>query len=123
MESPISAGFPSPALDYVENTIDISEFLIRHPNSTFILRVKWDSMKNKNIHDWDFLIVDKAIDAKIWSIVIAELEWEFTCKELQKDKKWILYLQAHNPEYTPIYPNEDRGLIIWGVVVGRFNKI
>jgi len=123
MESPISAGFPSPALDHIENTLDICDFLIQRPNSTFILKVKWDSMNGKNIQNGDFLVVDKWLDPKIWNIVIAELWWEFTCKELQKDKNWKLYLQAYNKDFKALYPDEDTWLIIWGVVVGRFNKI
>ena len=123
MSSPVSAWFPSPAMDYIENTIDICEFLIHHPNSTFILRVKWDSMIEKHVYDGDFLVVDKWLDAQVWNIVIAELWGEFTCKELQKDSKWILYLKPHNPDFKNIYPTHDDWLIIWGVVVGKFNKI
>lgn len=123
MESPISAGFPSPAMDYVENTIDICDFLIQHPNSTFILKVKWDSMKDAYIFNWDFLVVDKWINPSIGKIVIAELWNEFLCKELQKDSKWNTYLKAHNSEYKDLYPWEDEELTIWWVVVWKFNKV
>jgi len=123
MQSPVSAWFPSPALDYIEKTIDISEFLISHPNSTFILRVSWDSMKDKKLFNGDYVVVDKSIPVSVGQIVIAELWWEFLCKEFKQDAFWKPYLKAHNTAYDDIYPQAWEELSVWWVVVWKFNKI
>lgn len=123
MSSTISAGFPSPALDYIEDTIDICDFLINHPVSTFILKVSGDSMKDKNICDGDFVVVDKALNPSVWNIVVAVLNEEFVCKELQKDPKWNIFLKAHNPLYQDLYPKDGEELVVWGIVVWKFNKV
>lgn len=123
MTSPIAAWFPSPANDFIERPLDISEYLIDHPLSTFILRVKGDSMIGANIFDWDFVVVDKSIPPKEGKIVIATLDDAFTCKELAQDEAWRMYLRAHNPAYAPLYPAPHEELTIWGVVIARFARI
>lgn len=123
MESSVSAWFPSPAWDYVEKTIDVSEYLIPHPNSTFILKVSWDSMKDFNILDWEYLIVDKSLPVSVWRVVIAELWGAFLCKEFKQDAFWKPYLKAHNSKYEDIYPKTWEELSIWWVVIWKFNKI
>lgn len=123
MSSSVSAGFPSPAHDYIEKNLNISEYLIDHPLSTFVLRVKGDSMIGANIFDGDFVVVDKSIPPREWKIVIATIDGEFTCKELARDKKGNFYLLPKNPIYPSMYPKPDEDLVIWGVVVARFSKI
>jgi len=121
--SPISAWFPSPAIDYTESSLDICDFLIQKPNSTFILRVSWNSMIGKKIFHNDFLVVDKSIPARVGKIVIAEIEGEFVCKELQKDLKGSYFLKAHNPLNKDIYMEPEQQLVIWWVVVWKFSKV
>ena len=84
--SPISAGFPSPAEDYVDLKLDLNKFLIKHPSATFYVRVKGDSMKNAGIFDNDILIVDKALDPKNGDIAVCVLDGEFTVKRIKKQK-------------------------------------
>ena len=74
----VAAGFPSPADDYVESRIDLNDVLIRHPSSTFFLRVSGDSMRGAGILDGDLLVVDRAIEPRSGRVVVAVLEGAFT---------------------------------------------
>jgi len=110
-----SAGFPSPADDFVEQSLDLNEFLIKHPSATFFVRVAGDSMLGAGIHDGDILIVDKALEAHDGSIVIAALDGEFTVKRLKKSDGRV-WLVPENPQFFPIEIEEGRDFDIWGVV-------
>lgn len=113
--STISAGFPSSAEDYVENELDLNKMMIDHPAATFFVKVKGDSMLNASINDGDILVVDRALNIKKNSIVIALLDGEFVVKRLQKDKKGI-YLIPENPKYKPLKITNDMDFKIWGIV-------
>ena len=113
--SRISAGFPSPADDYVESQLSLDEHFVPHPEATFFLRVQGDSMVGAGIHDGDLLIVDKALEPRHGSIVIAEVHGELTVKKLYR-KNGEIALLAENPAYRPIPVNEESQLVIWGVV-------
>jgi DNA polymerase V len=115
----IQAGFPSPADDYLEDTLDLNEHLISHPASTFFVRVQGDSMNDANIHSGDILIVDKSLDAKPGDVVIAQLDGEFTVKTLQMEKGKPV-LVAANPDYPKILLQADS--LIWGVVTHSIKK-
>jgi DNA polymerase V len=114
-ESPISAGFPSPAEDYVDLKLDLNKFLIKHPSATFYVRVKGDSMKNAGIFEGDILIVDKALDPKNSDIAVCVLDGEFTVKRIRKQKDQ-LYLIPENPDFQPIKITEKDDFKIWGIV-------
>lgn len=111
----ISAGFPSPAQDYIDKVLDMNEHLIKNETSTFIVKVASLSMLNAGIDIDDELIVDRSLDAKHGDIVVALIDNEFTVKRLmiEESRKW---LKAENPEYKNIYLSEEQELIIWGVV-------
>ncbi|MDV7365837.1 translesion error-prone DNA polymerase V autoproteolytic subunit [Acinetobacter baumannii] len=111
----ISAGFPSPAQDYIDKVLDMNEHLIKNVTSTFIVKVASLSMLNAGIDIDDELIVDRSLDAKHGDIVVALIDNEFTVKRLmiEESRKW---LKAENPEYKNIYLSEEQELIIWGVV-------
>ncbi|MFL9497890.1 LexA family protein [Acinetobacter baumannii] len=111
----ISAGFPSPAQDYVDKALDMNEHLIKNATSTFIVKVASLSMLNAGIDIDDELIVDRSLDAKHGDIVIALIDNEFTVKRLMIDEKGQ-WLKAENPDYKNIYLSEEQELIIWGVV-------
>ena len=85
MAFPVSAGFPSPADDYIESRIDLNQHLIRHPAATFFVRVSGDSMTGAGIHNGDLLIVDRAAECVSGCIVVARLENEFTLKRVRKE--------------------------------------
>ncbi|MDD4865258.1 MAG: translesion error-prone DNA polymerase V autoproteolytic subunit [Alishewanella agri] len=117
----ISAGFPSPAQDYVERTLDLNELCISHPSSTFLVRVSGDSMKDAGILDGDMLVVDRSVTAIHGSIVVAAVNREFTVKELCL--KPFRQLLPHNKAYQPILLNEQDEFEIFGVVVSVVRKM
>ena len=112
----VSAGFPSPADDYTEESIDLNEHLISNPFSTFFLRVKGESMINAGIKDKDLIIVDKSLIAKPGNIIIAMIDGEFTIKRLSI-KNDELYLKAENHNYPDFRFKNHIDVQIWGVVV------
>ncbi len=111
----ISAGFPSPAQDYIDKRLDMNEHLIKNECATFIVKVGSLSMLNAGIDIDDELIVDRSLDAKHQDIVVALIENDFTVKRLMIDEsgRW---LKAENPDYKNIHFNEGQELVIWGVV-------
>jgi DNA polymerase V len=113
--SRISAGFPSPADDYVESRLSLDGHFVQRPEATFFLRVQGDSMVGAGIHDGDLLIVDKSLEPRHGSIVIAEVHGELTVKKLYR-KNGEIALLAENPAYRPILVSEESQLVIWGVV-------
>jgi DNA polymerase V len=117
----VSAGFPSPADDFIDRSLDLNEFLIKHPAATFFVRVEGSSMINCGIHPGDILIVDKALDPHDGSIVIAVLNGEFTVKRFKRERQRC-YLLPENPDYAPIEIAGDMQLEIWGVVTYVIHK-
>ena len=118
----ISAGFPSPAENYIEMGIDLNEYLISHPASTFFLRVSGNSMVNAGIQNDDLLIVDRYINPKINDIVVAILDGTFTLKRLSKINN-ILYLKSENPEYEDIDIKKYSQFQIWGVAIHSIHTL
>jgi DNA polymerase V len=119
--SGVSAGFPSPAEDYVDRALDLNELLIKHPAATFFVRVAGDSMVGAGIHHNDILIVDRSLEAASGRIVIAVVGGELTVKRLVHDKNGSR-LVAENPNYPPIPLTEESGCEIWGVVTGLVHQ-
>ncbi len=115
LPSAISAGFPSPALDFVDLTIDLNKHLIKHPSATFYGRVKGESMKDAGIHDADLLVIDKSLDPVDGKIAVCYIDGEFTLKRIKLTKEG-LWLMPANDKYKPIKIEEFNDLRIWGVV-------
>jgi len=120
-KSEIKAGFPSPASDYIESTLDLNQFLIKHPAATFFVRVEGDSMIDAGIHSGDILIVDRAVQAEKQKIVIAAVNGELTVKRIWYDGD-KLFLQSGNINFTPIEITPDMDFHIWGVVTYVIHK-
>ena len=118
----ISAGFPSPADDYIDIGIDLNEELIRHPTSTFLLRVSGDSMNGAGVHNNDLLIVDRSLNPRPGHIVIAVLDGAFTLKRLVL-KGETLCLQAENPHYPSIELQQYDNIQIWGVAMYSIHSL
>ena len=117
----VSAGFPSPAQDYIEAELDLNEHLITHPTATYFVRVAGNSMTEAGIFDDDILIVDRAIEPAHKKIVIAILDGELTVKRLLiKNGKW--YLQPENSEFSALEITTDSDLVIWGVVLFSIHR-
>lgn len=120
--SRVSAGFPSPADDYIEKKLNIHELLVKNESSTFFVRVEGNSMLDARIHSGDILVVDRSIDPKPGKIVIAVLEGELTVKRIKKENG-KLFLFPENPEYKPIEISRDIDLTIWGVVTNVIHTV
>ena len=110
----VAAGYPSPAQDYFDGRIDLNEHLIKDITSTFIVRVTGDSMERAGISDGDELIVNRALEPKDGSVVIAVLDGELTVKRLRITATGVV-LQAENPRYPDIRVPSLSELTIWGV--------
>lgn len=119
----ISAGFPSPADDYVEDRIDLNEQLIRNKAATFFLRVQGDSMIGAGIHPGDTLVVDRSITPSSGTIVIAALDSDLTVKRLWIAPDGTVELRAENSRYPAIPIGEFQQLEIWGVVTNVIHKL
>ena len=117
----VSAGFPSPAADYQESRLDINEYLVRNPVSTFFFPVQGDSMEGAEIHDGDILVVDKSVQARHGHIIIAFIDGQRLVKRLHH-RAGRVALIAENPCYSPLEIQEGMELLIWGVVVGKFKR-
>ncbi|CAM3694782.1 LexA family protein [Polynucleobacter antarcticus] len=117
----ISAGFPSPAADYVEQGLDLNNYLVQNKPATFMFTVQGDSMMGAGICDGDKVVVDKALKPKHKDIVVAVVDSEYTIKRLYQLRGRI-ELQPENPQYEPITFHENSELQIWGVVVGVVRK-
>lgn len=112
----LRAGFPSPADDYLDKKLDLNEFLVKHPSSTFFVKVKGDSMERAGISSGDILIVDRSLPSKDRDIIVAIVNGEFTVKRLKKSSN-KLFLWAENERYLPIEIKDEMDFEIWGVVV------
>ena len=118
----ISAGFPSPAEDYIELGIDLNKYLIKNPISTFFLRVSGNSMNNAGIYNNDLLIIDRSINPNPGNIVVALLDGEFTLKRLIK-KQDSYYLKADKENYPAINLYEYIDIQIWGVAIYSIHEL
>lgn len=110
----VPAGFPSPADDYLERSLDLNDYLIKHPSASYLARANGDSMEGCGIYDGDLLIVDRSIEAQHGQIIIAALDGQLTCKILDKNKQCLV---SANQTYAPIPIGEFSDLIIEGVVI------
>ena len=118
----ISAGFPSPADDYIEDRLDLNELLVNNKAATFFLRVKGDSMINAGIHHGDIIVVDRSVQPAHRSIVVAVVDGELTVKRLISHGG-MTELHAENPKYLPIRLQEGQELTIWGVVTSSVHQV
>lgn len=111
----VRAGFPSPADDYVADTLDLNEHLMPRKEASFLLRAKGDSMLGAGIHDGDILVIDRSLSPVNGKVVIATVDGQFTVKTLEKKRGKIRLLPA-NPDFEPIEFKDEQELQIWGVV-------
>jgi len=115
----VGAGFPSPATDYIEDDVDLNTHLIKNAPATFIIRVQGKSMTDVGIYDGDLLIVDRSINPKNSSTVIANVNEELVVKT---------FIKGNNNNYLASGPNkielsENPNVIIWGVVTYVIHKL
>jgi len=113
--SKIPAGFPSPADDYIDQKLDLNEYLVKKPSATFFVKVQGHSMKDVGIHDGDLLIVDRSLTATHKSIIVASLNGEFTVKRLLK-KDGKVFLKPENQSFKLIEVTNNEEFEVFGVV-------
>ena len=111
----VPAGFPSPAADYMEETIDLNKHVFVRPAATFVIRVEGDSMKDAAMPSGALLVVDRSISPRHGHIVVAVVNGEFTVKRLIHTQAGI-FLAPENPAYQPMHIKEGMEMKIWGVV-------
>jgi DNA polymerase V len=112
----ISAGFPSPAEDFLDASIDLNKELIKNPSATFYGKVRGNSMKDLGIHDGDLLVIDKSLEPQNGKIAICFIDGEFTIKTIKLEKDCIWLLPA-NADYKPIKVTKDNDFLVWGIVI------
>lgn len=117
----VSAGFPSPADDYIDQRLDLNELLIANPAATFFVRTAGDSMTGAGINSDDILIVDRSLTAISGKIVIAVVDGELTVKRLVQTASSCT-LMAENPDYPAIKINKDSDFQVWGVVTSVIHQ-
>ena len=112
----VGAGFPSPATDYVEDDIDLNAHLIKNIPSTFLIRVQGKSMISIGIHDGDLLVVDKSLNPKNFSTVIANVNEELVVKNFIKEEGQSYLTSGSIKLKDKINLTENPEIVIWGVV-------
>lgn len=114
----VMAGFPSPAQDYMDKSLDLNRDLISHPAATFYARVVGVSMIGAGIDEGDILVIDRALTPRQDDIVVAFINGEFTVKYIDFSMKehGKIYLRPANDKYTPIEINTSDDFKVWGVV-------
>jgi DNA polymerase V len=120
--APVSAGFPSPAEDYEDQRLDIHDYLVRNPVSTFYFPVAGDSMEGAEIFTGDILVVDRSIAPCHGHIVVAFVNGERLVKRFFRRGGRVALL-AENPFYPPLELTEGTELVVWGVVIGKFKRL
>lgn len=120
-QSGVRAGFPSPATDYIEKSLDLNTFLIRNAPATFFFRIEGDSMAMAGIFPGDLVTVDRSITPRSGHIVLAVVDGEYTVKRLYR-RGSIVELRPENPAYQAIRIEEGQELQVWGVVTGAVRK-
>lgn len=121
-EAKVSAGFPSPAADYEEDKLDLNKYLIKHPAATFFVRVTGDSMMGAGIHSDDLLVVDRSLEPRDKSVVIAVIGGELTVKRIRIGNKKIT-LEPENENYSVQQITEDTDFQVWGVVTNVIHAL
>jgi DNA polymerase V len=109
----VPAGFPSPADDHVDRSLDLNDLLIKRPEATFFVRVEGDSMEGAGIRSGDLLVVDRSLEARDGDVVVAALDGEMTVKRVRQ-RGGALWLVAANDAYPPQRVTTE--LVVWGVV-------
>lgn len=120
--SPVRAGFPSPAQDHIERSLDLNELLATSKPSVFYLRLEGDSMLQAGMHPGDLLVVDRALAPTHNRIVIAVIDGELTVKRLHL-RGPAPELHPANPDFQPIRLEGERDFTVWGVVTGVVRRL
>ena len=120
----VKAGFPSPAEDYLHESLDFNRDLIRHPEATFYGRVAGDSMQDAGICEGDIAVIDRSVEPQDGDVIVGYINGEFTIKflDLTHRKDGYIELRPANKKYSPIRIDENDSFEVWGVVIWVIKK-
>ncbi len=122
VKSGISAGFPSPADDFLDASIDLNKEIVKNPSSTFFGRVKGNSMVDAGLSNGDLLVIDKSLEPKEGKIAVCFIDGEFTIKRIKISKDCV-YLMPANQDYKPIKVTSENDFLIWGIVTNVIKSV
>ena len=120
--TPVQAGFPSPADDFIDTHLDLNEHLIRHPAATFFVRAEGSSMIYAGIQSGDILVVDRALRVDNNAVVVAAVNGELTVKRVRRENERV-WLMPENPLFQPIEITEEMEVSVWGVVTHVVHRV
>ena len=106
----------------LHRAVDLNKVLIKHPQATYLMRVRGASMREAGIDDGDVVLVDRAIKPVHGHVVVAVVDGEFTVKRLSKRGSNIK-LKAANPTYPDILPRDGQTIEVWGVVTNAIKSL
>lgn len=118
----IRAGFPSPAEDYAEPTLDLNRYVIKNPAATFYARISGDSMEGADIHDGDIAVIDKSLEPTDGCIAVCYIDGEFTLKRIKVEQNRV-WLMPANSKFSPIEVTEENHFVVWGIVTYIIKKL
>lgn len=118
----VSAGFPSPAEEYIELSLDLNKALIENPSSTFFAKVKGHSMRDAGIFDGDIIVIDKSLNPANGQKAVCYIDGEFTLKTLKVDKNGV-WLMPANSEFKPLKITAENDFMVWGIVTYVIHKV
>lgn len=121
--SKVAAGSPAPSDDYIETRLNLNDYLVKDPSSTFLVRVSGHSMKDAGINENDILIVDRTVMPSNGKVVVAAVDGQLTVKRIKKTSEGKLFLMPDNPEFSPIEIKEGNEVHIWGVVTNAIHSL
>lgn len=121
----IKAGFPSPADDYLRDSLDFNRDLIKNPEATFYGRVSGDSMRDAGINEGDIAVIDRSLQPADGDVIVAYVNEEFTIKylDLTHKEEGYIELRPANPDYSPIRIDSTDNFRVWGVVVWIIKRL
>ena len=121
-ENGVAAGFPSPAEDFMDLSLDLNKELVRNPASTFYARVRGTSMIDEGINDGDLLVIDKSLEPHDGCLAVCYIDGEFTLKRFERHSDYGLLVPA-NRDYRPIKVTGENDFLIWGIVTYIIKKV
>ncbi len=118
----VPAGFASPADDFMDRTLDLNEYIVRHPSATFFVKVSGDSMVKAGIHEGDLLVIDRSLKLTENKIILAVVDGECTVKRYRQVNGQP-YLFPENDKYKPLRITQDMCFEVWGIVIHVLHKV
>ena len=118
----VPAGFASPADDFMDRTLDLNEYIVQHPSSTFFVKVSGDSMLKAGIHEGDILVIDRSLILTENKIILAVIDGECTVKRYRRVNGQP-YLFPENDKYKPMRITAEMGFEVWGIVIHVLHKV